>query len=102
MGCKAVKKLVLTVLSSNPSTAVIASHDESWHYLRLKRFVPLSMNLIMGKAKIGNSPKEWLEQCEWLRNPFPPSEEDELNFGGIRRRLRMEDADSPRGKPRGF
>jgi len=52
-----------------------------------------ALALIMGKAHIGNTPADRLLQSEWLRNPFPPAEEDELTFGAIRKRLRMDEAD---------
>ena len=76
---------LLNILSQK-NNSVLGSDLSKW-----RKEPKRTLDLIMGKSHIGNSPTEWLEQCEWLRNPFPPSEEDELNFGGIRRRLRMED-----------
>ncbi|MDD4803033.1 MAG: helicase-related protein, partial [Syntrophomonas sp.] len=76
---------LLNILSQR-NNSVMGSDLSKW-----RKDPKQTLDLIMGKARIGNSPAEWLEQCEWLRNPFPPSEEDELNFGGIRRRLRMEE-----------
>lgn len=76
---------LLNILSQK-NNSVLGSDLSKW-----RKDPKKTLDLIMGKAHIGNSPAEWLEQCEWLRNPFPPSEEDELSFGGIRRRLRMED-----------
>ena len=76
---------LLNILSQK-NNSVLGSDLSKW-----RKDPKRTLDLIMGKAQIGNSPAEWLEQCEWLRNPFPPSEEDEFNFGGIRRRLRMED-----------
>ncbi len=35
-----------------------------------------------------------LEAWDWLRNPFPPSEEDELTFGLLRRSMDLNDDDS--------
>ncbi len=76
---------LLNILSQKDNS-VLGSDLSKW-----RKDPKKALDLIMGKERIGNSPAEWLEQCEWLRNPFPPAEEDELNFGGIRRRLRMED-----------
>ena len=76
---------LLNILSQK-NNSVLGSDLSKW-----RKDPKRTLDLIMGKAQIGNSPTEWLEQCEWLRNPFPHSSEDELNFGGIRRRLRMDD-----------
>ncbi|MBU4450126.1 MAG: DEAD/DEAH box helicase family protein [Actinobacteria bacterium] len=76
---------LLNILSQK-NDSVLGSDLSKW-----RKDPKRTLDLIMDKAQTGNSPTDWLEQCEWLRNPFPPSEEDELSFGGIRRRLRMED-----------
>ena len=76
---------LLNILSQKDNS-VLGSDLSKW-----RKDPKKTLDLIMGKTKIGNTPAEWLEQCEWLRNPFPPAEEDELNFGGIRRRLRMDE-----------
>lgn len=76
---------LLNILSQK-NNAVLGSDLSKW-----RKDPKRTLDLIMGKAQTGNSPAEWLEQCEWLRNPFPPAEEDELNFGGIRKGLRMEE-----------
>ncbi len=76
---------LLNILSQK-NNSVLGSDLSKW-----RKDPKRTLDLIMGKTQIGNSPTEWLEQCEWLRNPFPHSSEDELNFGGIRRRLRMDD-----------
>lgn len=76
---------LLNILSQK-NNSVLGSDLSKW-----RKEPKRTLDLIMEKAHIGNSPTEWLEQCEWLRNPFPPSEEDEVNFGGIRKRLKMED-----------
>lgn len=75
---------LLNILSQKDNS-VLGSKLSKW-----RKDPKRTLGLIMGKD---NLPTEWLEQCEWLRNPFPPSDEDELNFGEIRKRLQMEDDD---------
>lgn len=76
---------LLNILSQK-NDSVLGSDLSKW-----RKDPKRALDLIMGKVKIGNSPAEWLEQCEWLRNPFPPAEEDRLNFGRLRKGLGMDD-----------
>ncbi|MBZ9623256.1 phospholipase D-like domain-containing protein [Clostridium sp. FP2] len=49
-----------------------------------------ALDLVMGRSELeGLSLENW----EWLRNPFPPKEEDMMTFGRIRRKLNMCDED---------
>lgn len=48
----------------------------------------MALDLVMGKDKLDEF---GLESWEWLKNPFPPANEDEATFGRVRRRLDMDD-----------
>ncbi len=52
-----------------------------------------ALNLIMDKERIGTDVHGLIEQCEWLRNPLPPAHEDKMNFGVLRRNLKLADDD---------
>ncbi len=78
---------LLNILSQN-NDSVLGSELSMW-----RKNPEKTLKLIMGKDSFGNTPEEWLEQCEWLRNPFPPAAEDELTFGEIRKRLDMKEDD---------
>lgn len=54
---------------------------------------PRALNLIMDKEHIDGNGIGLLEQWEWLRNPFPPSSEDSVTFGTLRKNLSMADDD---------
>lgn len=55
-----------------------------------RKFPGRALDLIMGKESIdGMSP----ENCDWIRNPFPPAVEDERTFGRLRMQLKMADGD---------
>ena len=71
---------LLNILSQKNSS-VLGSDLSNW-----RRDPQKALDLIMGKTKLGTTPVEMIEQCEWLRNPFPPAEEDPMTFGSIRRR----------------
>lgn len=72
---------LLNILSQK-NNAVLGSNLSNW-----RRDPKKALSLIMGMVKIGTKPEEMLEQCEWLRNPFPPAEEDTMTFGSLRRKL---------------
>ena len=78
---------LLNILSQK-NDSVLGSDLSKW-----RKDPKKTLKLIMGKDTLGDSPEDWLEQCEWLRNPFPPAEEGELTFGALRKQLRMEDKD---------
>ncbi len=48
----------------------------------------MALDLVMGKDKLD---EVGVESWEWLKNPFPPANEDEATFGRVRRRLDMDD-----------
>ncbi|BCC61101.1 MULTISPECIES: phospholipase D-like domain-containing anti-phage protein [Bacillus] len=48
-----------------------------------------ALNLIMDKENVDAHYENW----DWIRNPFPPSKEDERFFGMIRKRLEMQDSE---------
>jgi len=50
-----------------------------------------ALNLIMDKERIGIDIHGLIEQCEWLRNPLPPAHEDKMNFGVLRKNLKLAD-----------
>lgn len=50
-----------------------------------------SLSLIMGEEKIGNDLPGMIEQWEWLRNPFPPSDENQQLYGRVRNQLDLKD-----------
>lgn len=76
---------LLNILSQK-NDSVLGSDLSKWRKEPKK-----ALDLVMGRTHSDNSSADWFEQCEWLRNPFPASEEDEMTFGGIRRRLRMKE-----------
>ena len=50
--------------------------------------VPKALNLIMDKEQLNGI---GLEQWDWLRNPFPPANEDRVTFGKVRKNIGMSD-----------
>lgn len=78
---------LLNILSQKKDS-VLGSELSMW-----RKNPEKALMLIMGNDSFGATPEDWLEQCEWLRNPFPPAEEDELTFGEIRKRLDMKEDD---------
>lgn len=78
---------LLNILSQRDNS-VLGSDLSLW-----RRNPKAALELIMGKTVFGSTPEDLIEQCEWLRDPFPPAEEDVITFGEIRRRLKMSDND---------
>lgn len=48
------------------------------------------LDYIMQKKQLGRFDRD---AVDWIRNPFPPSDEDEATFGRLRRRFKMEEDD---------
>jgi len=66
---------------SQKNDSVLGNRYSLW---RKREQIPRSLRLIMGEEKMEFfDPENW----EWIRNPFPPSHEDPMTFGMIRRRL---------------
>lgn len=59
-----------------------------WSNWRKKEKISTGLKLITGEDKLEFfDPENW----EWIRNPFPPSYEDEMTFGMIRRKVGLKD-----------
>lgn len=70
---------------SQKNDSVLGNKFSMW---RRKDHIPKSLKLITGEEKLEFSdPENW----EWIRNPFPPSIEDEMTFGMIRRKVGLDD-----------
>lgn len=75
---------LLNILSQKNSS-VLGDRFSKWRTNSKK-----VLDLVMGRDKLeGLSLENW----EWLRNPFPPMEEDMMTFGKIRRKLNMSEED---------
>lgn len=75
---------LLNILSQK-NESVLGNRYSLW---RRREQIPRSLKLITGEEQIEfANPENW----EWIRNPFPPSHEDEMTFGMIRRRLGIKD-----------
>lgn len=70
---------------SQKNDCVLGSRYSMW---RKREQIPRSLKLITGEEKIDFFN---LENWDWIRNPFPPSYEDEITFGMIRRKLGISD-----------
>ncbi|XOS91175.1 SNF2-related protein [Brevibacillus laterosporus] len=70
---------------SQKNDSVLGSKFSMW---RKREQIPRSLKLITGEEKIDFFN---LENWDWIRNPFPPSYEDELTFGMIRRKIGLKD-----------
>ncbi|MEH7076211.1 phospholipase D-like domain-containing anti-phage protein [Neobacillus drentensis] len=76
---------LMNILSQkNPS--VLGNRFSMW---RKREQIPRSLKLITGEDKMEFTPENW----DWIRNPFPPSYEDETTFGLLRRKLGLTDDD---------
>ncbi|MBT2667304.1 DEAD/DEAH box helicase family protein [Bacillus sp. ISL-4] len=75
---------LLNILSQK-NDSVLGSRFSMW---RKREQIPRSLKLIMGEEKMDFFN---IENWDWIRNPFPPSREDEMNFGMIRRKLGLKD-----------
>lgn len=73
---------LLNILSQKNSS-VLGDRFSKWRTNPKK-----ALDLVMGKEELSGLN---LENWEWLRNPFPPKEEDEITFGTLRRKLGMDD-----------
>jgi len=76
---------LLNILSQKNSS-VLGSDLSRWRTQPQK-----ALNLIMDRERVGMDVHGLLEQCEWLRNPFPPADEDRMTFGILRRNLGLAD-----------
>lgn len=74
---------LLNILSQG-NMSVLGSHNSPWRIHRSQ-----GLALISGEDHLPTS--SVLECCEWLRDPFPPREEDKQNFGRLRDELRLSD-----------
>jgi len=74
----------LLYILSQKNDSVLGSDLSKWRTSPKK-----ALNLIMDKERIDSDITGLLEQCEWLRNPFPPADEDLMTFGTLRRNLRL-------------
>lgn len=70
---------------SQENDSVLGSKFSMW---RKREQIPRSLKLITGEEKMDFFN---LENWDWIRNPFPPSYEDETTFGMIRRKLGIND-----------
>lgn len=71
---------------SQKNDSVLGSPSSYW---RKKNMISKGLNLIMGKEKMDDfNPENW----EWIRNPFPPKEENPL-FNSLRMGANMKDDD---------
>ncbi|MEZ0535775.1 phospholipase D-like domain-containing anti-phage protein [Caldicellulosiruptoraceae bacterium PP1] len=73
----------LLEILSQKDDSVLGSQFSMW-----RRFPERAVNLVMGKEELSKDDNEYIE---WLRNPFPPANEDMFTFGTIRKRLEMND-----------
>lgn len=71
---------------SQKNSSVLGNRYSMW---RKREQIPRGLKLITGEEQIQLTPEVW----DWIRNPFPPSFENELTFGLIRRRLGLEEDD---------
>jgi hypothetical protein len=72
----------LLYILSQKNDSVLGSEVSKWRTNPEK-----ALNLIMDKERINSNNYGLIEQCEWLRNPFPPADEDPMNFGILRRNV---------------
>lgn len=72
---------------SQKTDSILGNGFSMW---RKREQVPRSLKLITGEEQIESfNPENW----EWIRNPFPPSFENEPTFGLLRRRLGLKEDD---------
>lgn len=77
---------LMNVLSQK-NDSVLGNGFSMW---RKREQIPRSLKLIMGEEQMEFfNPENW----EWIRNPFPPSFENEPTFGLLRRRLGLKEDD---------
>lgn len=74
---------LLNILSQKNSSVLGDKYSSKWRSNSKK-----ALDLVMGKEELSGLS---LESWDWLRNPFPPKEEDEITFGMLRRKLGMND-----------
>ena len=72
----------LLYILSQKNDSVLGSELSKWRTNPEK-----ALKLIMDKERINSNNYGLIEQCEWLRNPFPPADEDPMNFGILRRNV---------------
>jgi len=73
---------LLNILAQG-NDSVLGNQFSMW-----RRYPSKSLRLIMGQEILDRLDRE---NWEWIRNPFPPSLEDDHTFGRIRRQLNMND-----------
>lgn len=73
----------LLYILSQKNESVLGDKFSKW-----RNDVPKALNLIMDKEKLTGI---GLEQWDWLRNPFPPANEDRVTFGKVRKNIGMSD-----------
>ncbi|MFZ3591519.1 phospholipase D-like domain-containing anti-phage protein [Bacillus sp. DJP31] len=72
---------------SQKNDSILGNGFSMW---RKREQIPRSLKLITGEEQIEFfNPENW----EWIRNPFPPSFENEPTFGLLRRRLGLKEDD---------
>ncbi len=76
---------LLNILSQK-NNSVLGSQHSKWRKEPKK-----ALDLIMKKDDLSDISQDYIENCEWLRDPFPPAEEDLITFGDIRKRLSIAD-----------
>lgn len=77
---------LLNILSQN-NEAVLGNIYSKW---RRKDSIQQGLNIISG---YNTPPDHESDYWEWIRNPFPPSNEAKQTFGTIRKRLNLSDMD---------
>lgn len=75
----------LLEILSQKNDSVLGSSFSRWRTQTEK-----ALNLLLGKEKFGEFD---ISIIDWVRDPFPPENEEEINFGIIRRRTGMRDED---------
>jgi len=74
----------LLYILSQKNDSVLGNSFSKWRTTPKK-----ALDLIMDRERLDSSPAGLLEQWDWLRNPFPPANEDPVTFGTLRKNLNM-------------
>lgn len=75
----------LLYILSQGNESVLGSRFSLW-----RKQASDGLDYIMQKKQLGRFNRD---AVDWIRNPFPPSDEDEATFGRLRRRFKMEEDD---------
>ncbi|MED3892785.1 phospholipase D-like domain-containing protein [Peribacillus frigoritolerans] len=75
----------LLYILSQPNDAVLGSRFSMW-----RKNASKGLDYVMEKDELGRFDRDVVD---WIRNPFPPADEDEATFGRLRRRFDMAEHD---------